>query len=553
MDHIKQFKSLSVQIANNCHSITTVLESRDCPNLKSTVEKLTEGLMQQQNEDEEKLKKKYLTFSALETWYRDNYEHSEKKPSLVIMIANFEQFDMTSVQDLIEIMCSYSKRLPIVLLVGITTAFKALHNILPPRITDKMSTSIFQAETATVMLNKILEKVILTPHSPVQLSGKALKILMDIFLFYDYSLHNFVKGYKTFMLEHFCNRPLSSLVIRMDDDGLSHADCETIRRTCQSFRSLVESSDPKTRIELITNDDFLRKNLADFVMNFRSYLFYFYCCLRILVILIDDLPRNELGTQLRELYPICISTDITKLEDYKECFKLLRFTSKDKFLNKMDKISSTVQASLSDEKTAISQKTELAAVLENLAYHHKKISEAGMSPQKEVSRSTPKITMPSSEVGRKNTNVRQEMLAKLEENAKKNPSRVIIEYERSLWHCLDYLNSLMEKYLRPIQQAPQLYEFFVMNDCQSVRRQILGAPRGSMNNALTNPQHYLQCQCCYLTENELIIPSLPDTCVAYKLHLESSKFINLYDWLQAFSTVVETNEDDDDEIKPEVQ
>lgn len=510
--------------------------------------------MQQDNEDEPKLKKKQLTFHVLEAWYRHKHEGSTKKPPLVVMIADFEQFDLTCMQELISIMCSYTNRLPLVLVIGIATAFKALHNVLPPHITDKMDVNVFRAETSTVMLNKILDEVVLTPHSPVQLSGKALKILMDIFLFYDYSLHSFVKGYKAFLLEHFYNRPICSLLIGMDDDGLSHEDCETIRRTCPSFRDLVESKDNQTRINLITNDDFLRNSLTSIGIDFKHYLFHFYCCLRILVVLFDDLPRNDLGKHLRELYAICFFSDITKLDDYKECFKLLRFTAKDKFLIKMDKIMSTVQTSLADEKVAADQKSELEAVFQDLVVYRKKIAEAGMSPVKKEPRSSPKaVTTPSSAIKKTGAMARQELLENLKEGALKNPSRTITEYERHLWDCQDYLNNLMSKYLRPIKQAPPLHEFFVASNCNSVRRQIVGAPRGALHNALCNPHHYLQCPCCVLTNNEQMLPSLPDTSTAYKLHLESNKFINLYDWLQAFSMIVDVNEDESDEIKPEVQ
>lgn len=51
---------------------------------------------------------------------------------------------------------------------------------------------------------------------------------------------------------------------------------------------------------------------------------------------------------------------------------------------------------------------------------------------------------------------------------------------------------------------------------------------------------------------------MPDICVAYKLHLEGGKMINLYDWLQAFLSVVDPIEADDDEeekrvVQPQMQ
>ena len=33
-------------------------------------------------------------------------------------------------------------------------------------------------------------------------------------------------------------------------------------------------------------------------------------------------------------------------------------------------------------------------------------------------------------------------------------------------------------------------------------------------------------------EGDNILPTLPDICIVYKLHLECGRLINLYDWLQ---------------------
>lgn len=40
---------------------------------------------------------------------------------------------------------------------------------------------------------------------------------------------------------------------------------------------------------------------------------------------------------------------------------------------------------------------------------------------------------------------------------------------------------------------------------------------------------------------------MPDICIAYKLHQECGKLINLYDWLQAFLSIVNPKELDEEE------
>lgn len=45
---------------------------------------------------------------------------------------------------------------------------------------------------------------------------------------------------------------------------------------------------------------------------------------------------------------------------------------------------------------------------------------------------------------------------------------------------------------------------------------------------------------------------MPDICIAYKLHLEYGKMINLYDWLQSFLSILDPIKPDEDVDKREV-
>jgi origin recognition complex subunit 3 len=260
---------------------------------------------------------------------------------------------------------------------------------------------------------------------------------------------------------------------------------------------------------------------------------------------------------LRELYPICAETDITKLEEFQECFKLLRFTSKDKFLFKLDKINKILKTYISDDIIHENLRKNFSFVHNKLLDYRVKIFEAGMSPRVTKSPeelSTSKSAQSSSIVNTKGVVKRHEVLQKLKESAMNKPAKVVIEYERQLCECLDYIHEVFERHLCPFNKGPVLTEVFLFSDCNSVRRHIIGAPRSSIHNALVNPHHYLQCKCCAVKENEQILATMPDISVAYKLHLECNKFINLFDWLQSFSMVIDnSNNDEEENISPEIQ
>lgn len=53
-----------------------------------------------------------------------------------------------------------------------------------------------------------------------------------------------------------------------------------------------------------------------------------------------------------------------------------------------------------------------------------------------------------------------------------------------------------------------------------------------------------------------MVATLPDLSIVYKLHLESGHMINLFDWMQAFRSIVDPNvgaDDEDAEISPQIQ
>ncbi|KAJ2201648.1 Origin recognition complex subunit 3, partial [Coemansia sp. RSA 521] len=73
-------------------------------------------------------------------------------------------------------------------------------------------------------------------------------------------------------------------------------------------------------------------------------------------------------------------------------------------------------------------------------------------------------------------------------------------------------------------------------------------PRAAVQMALGKSHYYVSCDCCAVTdaedhgsddEDQRITPTMHDTSIAYRLHQECGRLINLYDWHASFSSVVE--------------
>lgn len=134
-------------------------------------------------------------------------------------------------------------------------------------------------------------------------------------------------------------------------------------------------------------------------------------------------------------------------------------------------------------------------------------------------------------------------------------AKPISEFIKSVNDTLDYIKTeIISLHLIPFNTGSiPLLEIFVFSDVASVRKHIVGAPRGALHTALNNPRFYLQCDCCKLDTPTSLVSTLPDISIAYKLHLECGRMINLFDWLQSFRYVVDDDDEQNDVINPKIQ
>ncbi|XP_055600786.1 origin recognition complex subunit 3 [Uranotaenia lowii] len=570
IDHLSQFESLAGNIRNNTYSLVVMLQSRDCPSMKVTVEAIVSGFVEEQRDGEDsvegrQLRRNQLNLGVLKEWYLEKHRRMERKPNLSIIIPDFELFSPDVLQDLILVLNSYAPDLPFVLIFGVATSVNTVHTVLPYHVTSKIKLSIFQSEPSIGNLNKILDNVLLSPFCPFHLSGKTFKLLVDIFLFYDFSVKGFIEGFKYALMEHYFQGSIYALCSATTDqeeleeavEQLTANDLEDIRQLL-SFRPLIESlNNPQEVVDFLTKDDYLRRMLPSLLIDVHNFWFTFHCSLEMLQVLVQDLPKTPLGKQLRELYEVCISTDITQLPEFKECMQLVAFMSKEEMLSKLLKMLEVVlkYTSLSDEASIRGRFSFDIEPLEQMNNDLEKfandIAAAGLEliPAAEsLDQSTTFIASPNMS--------RQQLKEKLLSAARQ--PKLESDFTRSINNLMTYITEkIFGKLLRPFNRGPPLIELFVFNDAASIRRHIVGVPRAAVHTALNNPHFYLQCGCCKLQEDASLIPTLPDLSVAYKLHQECGKMINLYDWLQAFRTVVDTANDDDVELErpvdPEIQ
>ncbi|RZC34411.1 origin recognition complex subunit 3 [Asbolus verrucosus] len=509
-DHSAQFKTLKKEVKEHISPHVATLNGEDCQNLKYLVENMINQLIKDENQSSDEddsdtdtchIKKSQCNFSLLQSWYEDLYiftksESSPKKQKtksskkvIVVIIPDFEGFSPKVLQDFILIASSYINVLPFVFVFGVATSLAAVHRSLPCHVSSKVNIQVFNSSPSYAMLEHFSY-------------GNAMAL---------------------------CKRKnINSVLVEFN-----HDDFENVRRFL-SFRKLVESESPENKILLLTDDDYFRKVLKKEIKKITKYIANLHLFLKCLQILVCDLPKAPLGKQVRELYSFAVSSNITESQEYKECFQLLSFQSKEELCSKIKKISGLLANNI---ETSEWESSEIVEIIGELNVYIEKMNNLTLNKVEEME--TEDVVIEQMD--------RKQLKDKLLSLSKQ--SKPMNNFEKFRLKVLDFLSEKFRLYLLEPTNF-YFHEIFFFNDI-SVQNHIIGCHRAAIHTALNDPHFYLQCSCCEIANDSIILQSMPDISIVYKLHLECGKMINLYDWLQSFLSIVDPQEIDDDS-KPKV-
>ncbi|NXH18952.1 ORC3 protein, partial [Bucco capensis] len=546
-DHDMTFRNLSEVLQNNITPYLALLEAKDCPGVKNLMQKLLGQLMNcsvdvdsLEDEDSGQVPQNRIrcSMTSLVHWYEsvtkktDSETPSKKRsfpskhwqsPPVVVIFKDLESFTTKVLQDFIIISSQHIHELPLVLIFGIATSPMIIHNLLPHSVSSPLCIELFQSLSCKDHLSTIIEKVLLTPQFPFKLGGKVLQVLFNIFLYHDFSVQNFIKGYQLSMVEHFYSQPLSVLCCQLADakmraNTLSHDQCENIRRL-PSFRRYVESQVSEKQIALLTADSCLKETVQKLLEDLHVYQENYVPVLRCLHVFTSSLPKYPLGKQIRELHCTCLEDQVWETEEYESSLQLARMLNKSDLVTMLQQcVEIFVSSSGKEFDKTVEKLREFLTRFQTLeeAFQERDVS---ASPQKELQKKTDLYHL-------------QKTLLELKETRRSKLTR----FETLRLEVVDYLDSLVRKYLLPADHKP-LHEIVFFNTASVLREHLNAAPRIAVHAALNNPYCYLKNK-ALKSDGGSISNKAPDICLAYRLHLECGRLINLVDWLEAFSTVV---------------
>ncbi|XP_074902689.1 origin recognition complex subunit 3 isoform X4 [Buteo buteo] len=355
-DHDLTFRSLAEVLQNNITPYIALLEAKDCPGIKNLMQKLMGQLMNcyidvdsLEDEDYVQVSQNRIrcSMTSLINWYEsvtkktDSETLSKKRtsssrhwqsPPVVVIFKDMESFTTKVLQDFIVISSQHIRELPLVLIFGIATSPMIIHNLLPHSVSSLLCIELFQSLSCKEHLSTIIDKLLLTTQFPFKLGEKVLQVLINIFLYHDFSVQNFIKGFQLCIVEHFYSQPLSVLCCQLVDakkriNYLSHDQCENIRRL-PSFRRYVEGQVSEKQIALLTEDSCLKEVTLKLLEDLNVYHENYVSVLRCLHVFTSSLPKYPLGKQIRELHCACLENRVWETEEYESSIQLARMLNK---------------------------------------------------------------------------------------------------------------------------------------------------------------------------------------------------------------------------------
>ncbi|KAM6181252.1 origin recognition complex subunit 3 [Erethizon dorsatum] len=546
-DHDLIFRSLTEALQNNITPYVVSLQAKDCPDMKHFLQKLVSQLMDCSVDTKPKegecvqiiQKKTHCSMDSLSSWYMTVTQKTDPKmpskmrttssqwqsPPVVLILKDMESFTTKVLQDFITVTSQHLHEFPLILVFGIATSPIIIHRLLPHAVSSLLCIELFQSLSCKEHLTTVLDKLLLTTQFPFKISEKVLKVLTNIFLFHDFSIQNFVKGLQLSLLEHFYSQPLSVLCCSLPEakrriNFLSVNQCENIRRL-PSFRRYVEKQASEKQVALLTNDRFLKEEAQSLLEDLHIYHVNYFLILRCLHNFTSSLPKYPLGRQIRELYCTCLEKNIWESEEYASALQLLRMLAKDELITILQKCFKVFNSSSENQLGSTRKRIEeLLAQFQSLGADAKEEEDASGSQPKELLK----------------TDLYHLQKSLLEMKELRRSSKKQTKFEVLREKVVNFIDSLVREYLLPPETQP-LHEVVYFSAAHTLREHLNAAPRIALHTALNNPYYYLKNEA--LNSEEGCIPNIaPDICIAYKLHLECSRLINLVDWSEAFATVV---------------
>ncbi|KAN0125281.1 Origin recognition complex (ORC) subunit 3 N-terminus domain containing protein [Lactarius tabidus] len=488
-------------------SYITHLYPSGCPNIMSTMKSLVTGFVDRPPNGQDIQRKPTTSLASydielLKVWYgvlRDSAEGPEPPPQLVVFLHDFEQFDESVVQDLFYICSSYVPQLPLIVVVALSSLYPSfLQTTYPQSVLSLLRVDTFTVPSGPALLERVIAETFfdLRFELDVMVGPATLDFLTDFFCRHASSVEGALLTLQLAHFKHF-DEPLTVFVhdellgtssTQLAIEKLSDAKGIAFLTSLFSW-SFGPQELASNQVGWPVNDVAgLLASIAEARVDFRSRLRRLKLALGVLLrvrkVMLD------LGYRTAEL-------DKTPLE--------MMSASLRGGLAREGRYLGTMTKKLSAEKLQILLQ-DLGSFLDGLPAH--------MDETREVHQ-------------------RLAATAELLEGGEGATSAGVAD------EFGDWLAGYFQEHIINLEDL-RLWEIWYTGPTPFPSEMLNPAPRASIVSALLQPQSFLPSSHDDSTPQRLPLWKLPDTSILFRRYLEAGRMINVYDWYDSFSQVIES-------------
>ncbi|GMH19688.1 hypothetical protein Nepgr_021529 [Nepenthes gracilis] len=147
--------------------------------------------------------------SILASWYCGQRDYN---CPVVVIIGDIERCCGSILSDFILMLSEWAVKIPIILIIGVTTTLDALLKVLNLDAHQRLHPFKFILKSPAERMDVIVKSVLLNPCSWFTLDHKVALFLRKYFLNLDGSFTSFIRGLKVACVQHFSTQPLSFLL-----------------------------------------------------------------------------------------------------------------------------------------------------------------------------------------------------------------------------------------------------------------------------------------------------------------------------------------------------
>ncbi|KAJ2723545.1 Origin recognition complex subunit 3 [Coemansia sp. Benny D115] len=570
-DHSKLFQSLQNQLVSRKHHVA-LLESQYCTSLPTMLKALLDQMAASLCIGSEQtgtrgriaggaaMSAKAIPYDMglLRIWWEETARHEDSR--VVVILQDFEGFVPVVVDDFIRIATSYCQLVPIVIVFGLATSYESIHQSLTKASISMLNVERFNLQRSRQCIDTAMQSIFVEGMSRLSFGAEAYKSLLDQFLLYNFSISGFVNKLKFAYMDFFYAQPLSllaAMITHSDNRSngvydatvapcpieLSRDQVDLIRmqRSVQRFLEARagQENGRKYVIQALADDAFFQETvLPDLIGGLVVYR-QKYCLGIQMIQAIQSASPETMQKPIRTLHYYGVAQEFGSCVHWKTLCVVVRKMKAPEMEQLLARLLEIVEKAGNIDLTHPSlEGTDIGQLLRQAIKTMADPEALGADE-----------SVPAETTKRKiRTRIDMENRPFLLFDDSSSDSML-----RSLDRCSNNIEMILRACLSPYQTAP-LHEVFYYRHSFLLDTTFSAQPRAAVQAALGKTHYYIDCDCCKGRpdgsdssgdegddddDDQRVMASMNDTSIAYRLHQECGRMINLYDWYMAFASVVE--------------